>query len=287
LDEGVKVVSNQLCDVETLASFVANGDTVALPAALNGHYSGASMVTTRALIRRGARNLHLLGVPALSFQADLLIGAGCVSVVETGSILLYEYGPASRFVAAQKAGTIEVRDTTCPAIHAGLIAGEKGLPFMPIRGIIGSDLLPHRERHGAWRVINNPFENDDPIVLAQAIRPDVALFHVPLADRMGNVWIGQRDELGTIARAARKTLVTFEEVYEGDMSEDDKLATAMIPAFFVTALSHQPKGAWPLNGGTQYGEDTAHLEEYAELAKSQSGFDEYLERHIIKTLARV
>lgn len=277
-------MSNQFVDVETLASFVADGDKVALPATLSGHYSGASMTTTRALIRRGVRNLHLLGVPALSFQADLLIGARCVGVVETGSILLYEYGRANRFIAAQKAGVIEVRDTTCPAIHAGLIAGEKGLPFMPVRGIIGSDLLPHRERHGAWCVIDNPFGNDDPIVVAQAIRPDVALFHAPLVDRFGNVWIGQRDELGTIARAARKTLVTFEAMYEGDMSEDDKLATAMIPAFFVTALSHQPKGAWPLNGGALYEEDTAHLQEYAELAQSESGFAEYLQRYVTKTL---
>lgn len=280
-------MSGQFVDVEALASNVADGDMVALPATFNGHYSGASMVTTRALIQRGVRNLHLLGVPALSFQADMLIGAGCVGVVETGSILLYEYGPASRFVAAQRAGTIEVRDTTCPAIHAGLIAGEKGLPFMPVRGIIGSDLVSHRDRHGAWCVVSNPFGKDDPIVAVRAIRPDVALFHAPLADRLGNVWIGQRDELGTIARAAQKSLVTFEEIYDGDMAEDDKLATAMIPAFFVTALSHQPKGAWPLNAGGCYGDDTAHLQEYADLAESESGFAEYLERYVTRELDRV
>src|ERR1700729_3170093 len=104
-------------DIETLAAHVADGDMAALPVTLNGHYSGAAMAATRTIIRRGVKNLHLLGVPGLSFQADLLIGAGCVGVVETGSILLYEYGPANRFIAAQRQGMIEVRDSTCPAIH--------------------------------------------------------------------------------------------------------------------------------------------------------------------------
>ncbi len=137
-----------ITDIDSLASQVHDGDLVALPGALSGSYSAAAMSTTRALIRRGVKRLHLLGVPALGFQADLLIGAGCVDIVEAGSILLYEYGPANRFVAAQKIGEIEVRDSSCPAILAGLVAGAKGIPFMPIRGIIGSDLLRLHQRLG-------------------------------------------------------------------------------------------------------------------------------------------
>jgi glutaconate CoA-transferase subunit A len=269
-------------DVERLASHVCDGDLMALPAAFNAHYSGASMVTIRALIRRGVKNLHLLGVPALSFEADLLIGAQCVGIVESGSILLYEYGAANRFIAAQKAGVLEVRDTTCPAIHAALLAGEKGLPFMPVRGIIGSDLVRYREQADAWRIISNPFADDDPIVAVRAIRPDVALVHAPLADRVGNVWVGQRDELVTMARAAHKTLATFEEWYDGDMSENPQLASAMIPASFVSAISHQPQGAWPLDGGELYEEDAVHLREYARLARTQDGFADYLARYVTK-----
>jgi len=270
----------RIVDIGTLAALVDDGDMVAIPALLSGQYSGAAMAATRAIIQRDVKRLHLLGVPALSFQADLLIGAGCVGVVETGSILLYEYGPANRFVAAQRLGQIEVRDSTCPAIHAGLIAGEKGLPFMPVRGIIGSDLLGHHERRGDWRVIANPFAANDRIVAASAIRPDVALFHAPLADRHGNVWIGQRDELVTMARASRKTLVTFEQWHEGDLADDPRLSAAMVPAAFVTALSHQPKGAWPHNGGEFYGEDAAHLRDYARLSQTEAGFAEYLARHV-------
>ena len=64
-------------------------------------------------------------------------------------------------------------DATCPAIHAGAARGEKGVPFVPLRGILGSDLLAHRPD---WKVIDNPFAAGDAIVVIPAIRPDVALF---------------------------------------------------------------------------------------------------------------
>ena len=72
---------------------------------------------------------------------------------------------------------------------AGLVAAQKGIPFMPIRGIIGSDLM---KASSDWKIIDNPFAPGDPIVVVPAIRPDVALFHAPEADRFGNVRIGRQ-----------------------------------------------------------------------------------------------
>jgi glutaconate CoA-transferase subunit A len=239
------------------------------------------MVATRAIIRKKVEGLHLVAVPSTSLQADLLIGAGSVASLLTGSILLYEYGQANRFIAAQKAGSIVVKDSTCPAIHAALIAGEKGLPFMPVRGLIGSDILRHRMADDGWQTINNPFGEDDPVVVVPPLRPDVTLFHVPLADRFGNVWIGRRAEFATMARASAKTLVTFEAFFDGNLMADEDKAPATIPAFYVTAVSHQPKGAWPLHGGDAYGEDASNLREYAEQSKTVTGFAEYLTRYVL------
>lgn len=268
--------------VELLASQVNDGDLVVLASSMSGDFSAASMVTTRALIRRSAKNLHLLGLPALNFQGDLLIGAGCVRTAEAGSVLMYEHGAANRFVAAQKSGTIEVIDSSCPAIYSALIAGAKGIPFMVVRGFIGSDLVRLREKRGDWAVIPNPFGKDDPVVAVSAIRPDVALFHVPLADRSGNVWYGKRDALAIMARAAHRVLVTYEELYNGDLYESEELAAATIPSSFITMLSHQPNGSWPLHCGARYRDDTAHLREYAELSKTDEGFAEYLKRHVFE-----
>src|SRR5215470_6705852 len=102
--------------------------------------SGVAMEATRALIRRGVRRLHLVACPTSTLQADLLIGAGCADTIETSAVSLGEFGPAPRFSAAATSGTIRIIDATCPAVHAALQAAEKGLPFMPVRGLLGSDL---------------------------------------------------------------------------------------------------------------------------------------------------
>src|ERR1700737_1599766 len=128
--------------------------------------SGVPMEATRALIRRGVKRLHLVALPTSSLQADLLIGADCVETLETSAVSLGEFGPAPRFTAAITAGAIKMKDATCPALHAALQATEKGVPFMPLRGLIGSDLVEHRPD---WRVVDNPFAHHDPIVLLPAI----------------------------------------------------------------------------------------------------------------------
>ena len=101
--------------------------------------SGVPMAATRELIRRGIKRLHLVALPTSSLQADMMIGAGCVETLETSAVSLGEFGPAPRFNAAIISGAIKMKDATCPALHAGLQAAEKGVPFMPLRGLIGSD----------------------------------------------------------------------------------------------------------------------------------------------------
>ena len=170
--------------------------------------SGPPMAATRALIRRGVKNLHLVALPTSSLQVDLLIGAGCIETLETSAVSLGEFGPAPRFSDAIRNGAIVMKDATCPALHAALQAAEKGVPFMPLRGLIGSDVLKYRDD---WKVIDSPFGNADPIVLLPALKPDVALIHAAMADRFNNVWIGRQHELAMMAHAADKTVATVEK----------------------------------------------------------------------------
>jgi glutaconate CoA-transferase, subunit A len=239
--------------------------------------SGVAMEATRALIRRGVKRLNLIALPTSSLQADLLIGAGCVETIETSAVSLGEFGAAPRFTAAVTAGTLRVKDATCPALHAGIQAAEKGVPFMPLRGLIGSDLVVHRPD---WKVIDNPFGNDDPIVLLPAIRPDVALFHAPMADRDGNLWIGRDRELAQLAHAAAKTVVTVEKFHEGNFFDDPLLAAGALGEFYIETIALAPKGAWPLGLAEHYPPDATHLAEYARLAASDAGFAAYLDRYV-------
>ncbi len=239
--------------------------------------SGVAMAATRELVRRRVRNLHLVTVPVSGLQADVLIGAGCVATVESSGVTLSEFGTGPCFMRAIKAGTIQMKDATCPAIYAGLQAAQKGIPFMPLRGIIGSDLLTHRED---WRIIDNPFAPDenaaDKIVAIMAIQPDVALFHAPMADRFGNVFIGRQRELMLLAHASRTSLVTVEQVVEGNLLEDDARSGATIPALYIEAIAHAPQGMWPLGYGDAYPIDTAWMRSYAQMARTPAGFDAVL-----------
>jgi glutaconate CoA-transferase, subunit A len=260
--------------VDTLAASVPDGALVALPP----DNSLPSVALARALIRRGARGLRLLGVPVSGFATDLLIGAGCVAEIETSAVSLGEAGFAPRFTQALKAGTIVVRDATCPAIHTMLQAAEKGVPFMPLRGIIGSDILAHRPD---WKVIDNPFaDGGDPIVILPARQPDVALIHGVMADEAGNVWTGRRRELSTVAHASKRVLATVERMVPGDMLEDERLAPGCISGTYIEAVAVAERGAWPVALLDEYGFDAAHVAEYARLAKTEAGFREYLDRYV-------
>lgn len=239
---------------------------------------GVAMELTRGLIRRGVRDLHMVCVPTSGLQADLLIGAGCVKTLETSAISFGEYGTPHRFQAALKGGAIRMMDATCPAILAAIEAGRKNIPFIPLRGLIGSDLVRYRPD---WKVIDNPFQADDPIVLLPAIRPDFALIHAPFADRDGNIFISRRRELAEIAQASiGGALVTVEEVRDIDLLASEETAAATLPAIYVTATAVAVRGAWPLGLGDHYPIDEAHFRRYGELARTPDGFARYLDEFV-------
>jgi glutaconate CoA-transferase subunit A len=259
-----------ICSVQDIAAALRAAGKLAIPKDV----SGPSLAVTRELIRGGARGLHLVCVPVGGLQADLLIGAGAVSVVETSAVTLGEYGAAPRFTEAVRNASLRILDATCPAIYAGLQAAEKGLPFLPLRGLIGTDVLRHRRD---WKLIDNPFEPGDAIVALPAIRPDAALFHAPLADRHGNVFVGTRRELMLMAHAAKQTYVTVEQVVEHDLLDDARAAAGVLPSIYVTAVAPAPRGAAPLAFRDLYPEDRATLARYAAAAKTAAGFEDFLQ----------
>lgn len=259
-------------------SCITDGCVLVLPREL----TGTPMAATRALIRRGVKNLHLVTLPTSTLQTDLLIGAGCVETLETSAVSLGEFGPAPRFCAAVTAGSIVMKDATCPALLSQLQAAEKGVPFMPLRGLIGSDVLKYRDD---WKVIDSPFGNSDPIVLLPALKPDVALLHAGMADHFGNVWIGRHRELATMAHAAQQTVVTVEKIHDGNLLEDPVLAAGTLPGFYVDAIAVAERGAWPLPLPDHYSADDAHIALYAKLAATPEGFTEYLDRFVYEKQA--
>lgn len=261
--------------LDQLAASVRDGAMVAIPSEM----SGVAMSLTRALVRRRVRNLHLVCLPTATLQADLLIGAGCVSTVETSGISMGEFGAARRFQAGLKAGQFRMLDATCPAVHAGFRAAAAGVPFTAMRGLLGTDLLANRPD---WRVIDNPFAaGEDPIVLLPAIRPDVAIFHAPYADRNGNVFIGARREFLIMAQAAQRTLVTVEEIRDIDLLANEDTAAGSLAAAYGAEIAVAKRGAWPLALWDIYPADSVHLKQYAEKSRTDADFQAYLDEHVM------
>jgi glutaconate CoA-transferase subunit A len=271
-------MSLHLTTIDALVADIANGAVIAAMK----DTSGAPMALARALVRKGVRDLHLVNMPTGGLFADVLIGAGCVATVEGGGVSLGEYGQAPCFVRAVKSGAVRPLDTTCPAVYAALQAGEKGIPFMPMRGLIGSDILTYRSD---YKVIDNPLlppgaNAPDPVVLIPAIRPDVALIHAPLADREGNLWVGRDHELRILAHAAKRTVATVEAVADGNFNTDPLRAAGLIPALYVDAIALAPRGALPRGMPGLYAEDAEAMAAYVRAAETPEGFRVWLDRFL-------
>ncbi|MGG7567954.1 CoA transferase subunit A [Rhodovulum sp. DZ06] len=272
-----------LPDPAALAAAIPDGAHVALP---KGENPDPPVAVALELVRRGAKNLHVTTVPTCAWPGaglaiDILIGAGCVASVETSGISFSELGPAPRFTAAVKAGTLKVVDSTCPAVYAAVQAGAKGQPFCTLRGLIGSDLMTHRDD---WAEIDNPFAPGDRIAALKAINPDVALFHAPKADRNGNVWVGRNRDLKVLAQASDRTLVTVEDIVDADFMADPELAAGTLPDFYIEAMVHAPGAAWPMlaDGGCDIDGARGYLSE----AKTAEGFDAWIARALAHGLPR-
>ncbi len=268
----------RILELDRLAAEIPAAAMVAIPP----DNSATCAAFARALVRQGARELRLVGVPVSGYATDLLIGAGCVAEVQSSAVTLDEAGLAPCFTRAVKAGQIRMLDATCPAMHAMLEAAGRGIPFIPIRGILGSDVLRHRPD---WRVIDNPFQEGDPILLLPALAPDFAVFHAAAADRQGNVWVGRHHELASMAHAAKRTLVTVERIVEGNLIDDERMAPGVIGSVYIEAVAVAERGAWPGGLLDEYPDDAGHFLEYARLARSEEGFRAYLARYVLRVTA--
>ncbi|MGB0505307.1 MAG: CoA transferase subunit A [Pikeienuella sp.] len=261
-------MTKHLSTVDELAALVLDGASIII-----AKDPSSPVGLAEALIRRNARNLHLITLPTGSYISDVLIGAGCIKLVETSGVSLGEFGAAGRFVEAIKNGSIEIKDSTCPAVYAALQAGEKGQPFTTLRGLIGSDILNTRPD---YKIIENPFQPDDQIVALPAIQPDFALVHADLADIHGNVWVGGRHEIKCMSHAAKKTLVTVEETVDHDLRLDPGRSPNLISSIYVTAIATAPGAAWPTAQPGRYDRDDSAHAAYATASRSKDGFTDWL-----------
>jgi glutaconate CoA-transferase subunit A len=253
-------------------SLVSDGAMVALG---GGLCARLPMAMVRELVRQGRRGLHLIG-SAHSIDVDLLVATGAVRRCEESYVgFEQDLGLAPGYRRAAEAGTIEVAESCCATILAQLRAAEMGLPFLPVRGVRGSDI---GRLHPEYAEITCPFTGET-LVAVPALRPDVALLHAPAGDRYGNLHLEQPYVLDErFASASRLVIATVDELVS---TEEVALAGVTIPAHLVAAVAEVPYGAHPSSCYPRYAYDRGHLRDYLSAAESgPGGLEKYLATYV-------
>ena len=244
-------------------SLVADDAMVALGGGLSARLP---MAMVRELVRQGRRRLHLVG-SAHSIDVDLLVAVGAVRRCEESYVgFEQDLGLAPSYRRAAEEASIEVAESCCATILAQLRASEMGVPFLPVRGVRGSDIA---RLHPEYAEITCPFTGET-LVAVPALRPDVALLHAPAGDRYGNLHLEQPYVLDErFASASRMVIATVDEVVTPD---EVAAAGVTVPGHLVAAMAEVPFGAHPTSCYPRYAYDRAHLSEY--LSAAQSGPDD-------------
>ena len=232
------------------------------------------------LIRQKRRDLTLIG-PISDILFDQLIGAGCVKKVRAAWIGNVMMGSAYNFRRAVEHGIphdIEVEDYSNFTLACALHAAALGLPYMPARSLLGTDILKNNPN---LIEIDSPFEPHEKLLGVKAITPDLAIFQVQRADKNGSAHIwGDLAVTSDAARASRSVIVVAEEIVETAVIESDPNRT-IIPGFLVDAVVHGPFGAHPSPTQGCYSRDHEFYAEYHKLTGSREGFEKWLEDWVL------
>jgi len=253
------------------------------------------MAAVYEMIRQGRKNLHLYA-HSNGQGVDELIGAGCVSKLEIAYAGSGRFASTCvRFRRAAQRGELRIEDYSNYQMTLRFMAGAMGLPFLPTRSGLGTDIvnrwgfeetlrrsdprIPDRK----MAVIENPFGNwadASRLVLVPAINPDVTILHVQQCDRHGTLRI-QGLPFADIeqAKAARAVIVTCETVVESDRLRTDPDRN-QIPFFCVDAVVPIRFGAYPTACYRHYDYDPVYLNQYRTFASDEDAYRRYLEEFV-------
>ncbi len=253
------------------------------------------MAAVYEIIRQKTRDLHIYA-HSNGQAVDELIGGGCISSLETAYSGTGRFAPTCiRFKKAAQEGTIRVEDYSNYQMSLRFLAGSMGVPFLPTRSSLGTDiinkwgfteqmrLMDQKIPDKKLVVMDNPFgswADSSKLVLVPAINPDVTIIHAQKCDVQGTVRIeGLSFADVEQVRSAKSVIVTCEELVEPDeLRENPDLNK--VPFICVDAIVHVPYGAYPTACYRYYDYDPIYLNSYKKAAGNESDYTAYLEKYI-------
>lgn len=277
---------------EAVARFVRNGAHISIGGfTLNRN----PMAAAYEVIRQKIKDLHLY-VHSNGVAVDELIGAKAVKRLEIAYGGVGKTTPTCiRFRKALQNNELEFEDYTNFMMALRFMAGALGVPFLPTRSGLATDLVKKWGFPAGMRaaepgipdkklvIIDNPFggwQGTSKVTLVPAITPDVSLIHVHKADEYGNCRIeGLTFADLEQAKASREVIVTCEKLVDSDLMrrEPDR---NQLPMFHVSAVCHVPLGAYPTSVYHHYDYDPVYMKEYDHVAGDDARYARYQQKFI-------
>src|SRR5882672_4379479 len=271
-DRGLR---EKVVSLEEAASFVRDGDCVGIGGST---MSRTPMALIWALIRARKKGLSCAR-SIMSTDGDLLFGSGISEHVITSWFsqgILWGVSKVMRHYA--ETGKARFEEWSHMAVGMRFRAGAMGVPFLPIRSMLGSDVLNERPEA---RKMQCPFTGET-LLLVPALNPDVALIHVQRCDPYGNAQMDGLQFMDVdLAMVADKVLLTTERIVSNDQIRRAPDQTK-IPFFCVDAVVELPFGCAPHECYGVYEPMIRHMEYYVGLVNKDpvAGMQEYLDRFV-------
>jgi glutaconate CoA-transferase, subunit A len=231
------------------------------------------MSLVRALARSSVTDLTVVsyGGPDLG----ILCATGKVKKAIYGFVSLDSIPLEPHFRKARQNASIEAVELDEGMLQWGLYAASIGLPFLPTRAGLGSDVMTYNPH---LKTVNSPYEDGEELVAMPAIHLDIALIHMNRADERGNgQFLGPDpyfDDLFCLA--AKRRFMSCEKIIPTEeLLREGSLHTLKINRMMVDGVIEAPMGAHFTECPPDYGRDEAFQKRYAQTAKDSDAWSAF------------
>lgn len=258
-------VPKLLTSGEAVARLVRDGDYIVYDFS---SLTRGPQALIREVIRQRRKDLWI-GAEFTLHESPLLVGSGCASRIDVGFL-----GYGNYIGQAVCDGRVKVYEWTNGGLALRILAGARGVPFLPTRDLLGSDNLAV----SSAKIIKDPYTGL-PVCLVPALNPDVAFLHVHQADMYGNARIfGTNLFALEAAMASFRVIISAEEIVDTEEFRKDPMRTT-IPYFLVDAVVHSPFGAYPGAMPARYELDLSHVDLLNRIDTDEK-MEKYLQEYI-------
>lgn len=222
------------------------------------------MALVREILRSDLTDLTIVsyGGP----DVGMLCAAGKVKKLIFAFVSLDAIPLEPWFRKAREAGQIEVLELDEGMFQWGLKAAAFGLPFLPTRVGLGTDLIDL----GDLKTVRSPYDDGETLVAMPALKLDASIIHVHRSDYRGNIHALGPDTYYDewFAKAADKCFASCEELVPAmEDAYPDEAKANIVERCFITGVSEAKAGAHPTSMPPLYGPDMAAIKAYAGAAK--------------------